>query len=75
MTIPADILKMLNVDVGATLEIEISNGAFIARPASPARKRYSLRELLRGITPKVAAKVNAETEWAREGESVGRELP
>ena len=32
MTIPADVLKMLNIDVGATLEIEVSNGAFIARP-------------------------------------------
>jgi antitoxin ChpS len=76
ITIPADVLKMLNVDIGATLEIEVSNGAFIARPASPpARKHYSLTELLRGITPEVAAEINAETAWAREGESVGRELP
>lgn len=71
MTIPSDVLKMLNVEVGASLELEVSNGAFTARPA--ARKRYTLAELLRGATPKDLAALQVETAWAREGESAGRE--
>jgi antitoxin ChpS len=75
MTIPADVLKMLNIEVGATLELEVVNGAFTARPAQKAtRKRYTLTELLRGVTPEGMAALNAETAWAREGDPVGREL-
>lgn len=75
MTIPADVLKVLNIEVGATLELDVTDGAFVARPArKPQRKRYSLAELMRGVTPEAMAKLNAETEWAREGDSVGREL-
>jgi len=75
MTIPADILKMLNAEVGSTLEIEVGNGAFTARPVSqPTRKRYTLAELLQDATPEAMEALNAETAWAREGEPVGREL-
>ena len=78
MTIPSDVLKMLNVEVGASLELEVSNGAFTARPARPARpaarKRYTLAELLRGATSNDLAALQVETAWAREGESVGREV-
>jgi antitoxin ChpS len=74
MTIPSDVLKMLNVEVGATLELEVNDGAFIARPAqTTSRKRYALAELLRGVTPEDVNELNAETAWAREGEAVGRE--
>lgn len=75
MTIPADVLKMLDTDVGATLELEVANGAFIARPLRAApRKRYSLAELLQGATPETLAELNEATAAAREGEPVGREL-
>jgi antitoxin ChpS len=78
MTIPSDVLKMLNVEVGASLELEVSNGVFTARPARPAaRKRYTLAELLRGATPKDLAALQVDTACAREGESgesVGREV-
>lgn len=75
MTIPADVLKVLNVGVGATLELDVRDGVFVARPAHQSqRKRYSLAELMRGVTPEMMAQLNAETEWAREGDSVGREL-
>lgn len=74
MTIPSDVLKMLNVEVGATLELEINDGAFTARPAQAAsRKRYTLAELLRGVTAEDMSTLNAETAWAREGEATGRE--
>lgn len=75
MTIPADVLKVLNARVGTTLELDVSDGAFVARPVRTVqRKRYSLAELMRGVTPEMMTELNAETEWAREGDSVGREL-
>jgi antitoxin ChpS len=75
MTIPSDVLKMLNVEVGSTLELDIIGGAFTARSAhKSARKRYSLAELLRGVTPEAMDELTADTELAREGEPVGREL-
>ncbi len=73
MTIPSDVLKLLNVEVGSTLQLEVANGAITARPAV-SRKRYRLAELLRGVTPGLMAKLNADTAWAREGARVGREL-
>lgn len=75
MTIPADVLKILNAEVGSVLEIEVKNGAFTARPISQqTRKRYTLAELMQGITPESMEALNAETVWAREGGPVGREL-
>lgn len=75
MTIPADVLKLLDIEVGSTLELHVSDGGFTARPVHPvARERYTLAELLRGVTPDVMAELAAATTWAREGEPVGREL-
>lgn len=76
ITIPSDVLKMLNVEVGATLELDVANGAFTARPTHQAatRKRHTLAELLRGVTPEDMVALNADTAWAREGDPVGREL-
>jgi antitoxin ChpS len=75
MTIPAEVLKTLGVDVGSKLEVTASGDGFTARPQSkPARRRYSLRELLRGATPKTMRRLTRETAWAREGGPVGREL-
>lgn len=75
MTIPANVLRLLNVGVGATLELEVEQGAFVARPISQAaRKRYSLKELLQGATPEIIEEVNAETAWVRDGDVLGREI-
>lgn len=38
------------------------------------RKRYSLAELLTSVTAETMSELNAETSWARDGQSVGREL-
>jgi antitoxin ChpS len=72
MTIPASVLKILNVGIGSELEIKVSQEGFTANPAK--RKRYTLKELLRGVTTKNIKALNEETKWAREGESVGREI-
>lgn len=75
MTIPADVLKVLNIEIGTSLELDVSDGAFVARPAHKSQhKRYSLAELMRGVTSEMMTGLNSETEWARDGDSVGREL-
>jgi len=75
ITIPAQILKMLNVRIGARLQLDVGKGSFTAKPAGRStRKRYTLKELLRGVTPKKMAALNAATAWAREGDPVGREV-
>lgn len=74
MTIPAEVLETLGIDVGSKLEVTVSGHGFTARPQSKrTRRRYSLRELLRGATPKVMRRLNHETVWARVGDPVGRE--
>ena len=75
ITIPDIVMKKLDISAGSTLELDISNGAFIARPVrNPTRRRYTLNELLRGITPETMAALQEATHWAREGEPAGREI-
>lgn len=75
MTIPADVLKMLDLDIGSVLELQITEKAFTARPTQPSsRRRYTLAELLRGATPEIMTAIQTDTAWAREGDAVGREL-
>ena len=74
MTIPANILKQIHIDIGSTVEIELHDQTFIVKPVTEERKRYSLKELLHKATPAAMRRLNKETEWAREGKSKGREL-
>jgi len=75
ITIPPDVLRKLHIGVGATLSIEFVEGAVTLRPVTRnSRKRYTLAELLQGVTPEVMTALNEDTAWAREGEAVGREL-
>ncbi len=75
MTIPSAVLERLNVEVGASLELDVNGEGFTARPVHKTeRKRYALAELLRGATPKRISRLNADTAWAREGKPVGREI-
>jgi len=60
MTIPSDILK---TGVGFTATHPIRR-----------RKRYTLSEILQGVTPQKMAALNAKTTWAREGKAIGREI-
>lgn len=72
MTIPADVLKILDIHVGSTLELSITDSGFSAQPVM--QKRYTLSELLQGTSAKNIKALTDETQWAREGEPVGREL-
>lgn len=75
MTIPSDVLKSLGVDIGAELDVRVSDGALVARPKPrPERRRLSLRDLLQGATPDAMRELVEETASFREGEPVGREI-
>jgi antitoxin ChpS len=73
MTIPPAFLKLLDLDIGSQVELSVEAGGLVAKPlAHIARRRYTATELLEGA--KHVAELNSETAWAREGESVGREI-
>jgi antitoxin ChpS len=76
MTIPADVLKKLAVGLGEALELDVTDGVMVARPArTRSRRRYSVSELLEGVTPAVARAMTRESVARHVGPSVGRELP
>ena len=72
MTIPPALLKLMNMEVGGQLSLSVDGGELIARPVQTSKRRYKLAELLEGSDS--MAELNAQTEWAREGDPVGREL-
>lgn len=72
VTIPPALLKLMGAEIGQQLALRVVDGELVARPEKASRKRYTLAELLRGSEN--VARLNEETEWAREGEPVGREL-
>ncbi len=74
MTIPSEILKAFNLHIGSKVTLDIAGNDLLIRPSRPEKKRYTLTELLHGVTEKNIAEMRAETEWAREGDSMGREL-
>ena len=75
MTIPAEVLKSLHLDVGTQMDIAVTEQGFTARPVEqPKRRRYTLKELLRGATPDTMRQLHEETAWAHEGPATGREL-
>jgi antitoxin ChpS len=76
MTIPSEVLKVLKVSVGSTLALEASPDSLVARPLRRGpRRRYTLPELLRGVTRRRMDALAKQTAWARAGRPVGRELP
>ncbi len=79
ITIPSDILKILNIEIGSTLSLEVTKEGLIAHPVKLKQRvkqheRYTLKELLCGVTPKSMRELQKSTEWAQEGKPVGREL-
>lgn len=74
VTIPSDILKKLHVKIGSKLELSIDKDNLVAHPVKRTRVRYTLNELLKGVTKEKMEALNKETEWAREGGPVGNEI-
>lgn len=79
MTIPADILKVLDLHVGSRLQILPQLDGFsvraVAEPTPPgAARRLSLRDLLRGATPENMDMLRLQSVGALDGAPVGHEL-
>ena len=75
VTIPAQLLKQLNVEVGEALELDVAGGMLTARPVIADKpRRYSLKELLRGATPRNIAALRQQTKGVLDGAPIGREL-
>ena len=64
ITIPPVVLKMLSINIGDKLVLEVSDGMLTARPAKRERKHYSLNELLKGVTQEKMDEILRETSWA-----------
>ncbi len=73
VTVPAEVLRQLHIGVGSQLNLEVSGGVLTVRPATKKR-RYTLAQLLQGVTKNNMAQLNTETAWAIEGEPTGREI-
>ena len=65
LRIPKSFASQASVQAGSTVDITIEDGGFVIRPIR--RPRYSLQDLLRGIT------VRNRHEEISTGEPVGRE--
>ena len=65
LRIPKDIAEQVGLCAGCRVEIEASNGQVIVSPAKP---RYVLADLLKGMTPEA---MHAAFDW---GADVGREI-
>ena len=75
VTIPPSVLKSLDLKIGVELQMDVRDGALVMIPTIPSkRKRYTLAQLLEGVTPKAVKALNDDTAWSREGEQRGREL-
>jgi len=75
MTIPSDVLRMLDADIGTTMEIVVEDGTLRARPMNAVKaKRYTLDELLKGCTPAKMKRLREETAWLDDIKPVGREI-
>jgi antitoxin MazE len=62
--IPGTYAKDLDLKEGMELDVSLVEGGLLLRPC---RGRYTLEELLEGVTPE---NIHGETDW---GEAVGRE--
>ncbi len=74
ITLPADILRLLDIEVGDTLTLDVADKKLVFSPMAQTRQRYTLNALLEGATPATMKKLQDETKWFREDEAVGREL-
>ncbi len=74
VTIPSAILKLLGLEVGSKLELDVRDRVLIAREhVLTERKRMTLSQLLEGAATKKVGELNRHTAWSRIGISKGQE--
>lgn len=71
MTIPPALLKLMGAEIGSELALVVEEGALVASPARPSKRRYSLAELLEGHD--VLADLGGNTEVLPDDAPTGRE--
>lgn len=49
LRLPKSVAREVQLDAGDTVQVSVDNGTIVIRPS---RRRYSLNELVRRITPK-----------------------
>lgn len=69
-SIPSALLKMLGAEVGTDLVLSVADGSLVATPA-PAKKRYTLAELLEGLDE--MAELNRQASNREGGSRAGNE--
>jgi antitoxin ChpS len=75
ITIPSDVLKLMNIEVGTTLALDVTEQGLLVKPVADLRRRYTLTELLNSATKKDASALKKNTQWFRDIKSKGREIP
>jgi antitoxin MazE len=65
LRIPQPIASKVGVTAGTVVSIEVVNNTIVI---SPVKKKYSLEELLEGVTPEL---IGGEHDW---GDPVGKEV-
>ncbi|MFN7008614.1 MAG: AbrB/MazE/SpoVT family DNA-binding domain-containing protein [Allorhizobium sp.] len=72
VTIPPALLKLMAVEVGDQLSLNVQNGELVATPLKAGVKRYTLAELLVGAEE--LNQLNASLADTMDGDAVGREI-
>ncbi len=75
VTLPSSLLKGLKIKAGDEVAVDVRDRQIVLTPVAPARRRrYTLAELLVGVTPRVAKGLADATAESRKGPPVGREI-
>lgn len=72
VTIPPALLKLMAVEVGDQLSLDVQNGELVVKPLRAGVKRYTLAELLVGAEE--LAQLNASLAETMDGDAIGREI-
>lgn len=74
ITLPPTVLKGLNSGVGDKLELDVIDGVLTAKIANlRLRKRYTLAELLEGVTPEFASEIRSSAQEWMDTPAIGQE--
>ncbi len=72
VTIPPALLKLMELEIGDQLSLELTDGELVVKPLRTAKRRYKLSELLEG--KEAVSTLNTDLAWAMEGDPVGHEI-
>ena len=67
ITIPAGLLKLLDIKAGDALDLDVLPDGFAIRKAEPAHRQYTLAELVEGVTQETIKELNARVASAMTG--------